>query len=88
MIKKSSKKLYNKKCRYNNFYVLAPLRRPFSELSKAAFVMNLKAEVKAPDAAKPTKKDCKSTEKACKLYEWAKHNKLKNKLRSNKIACN
>lgn len=37
--------------------IQAPLRRPSLELSNAAFVINLKAEVKAPDAAKPARKD-------------------------------
>lgn len=39
--------------------ILAPLRRPSCEFSKAAFVTNLNAEVIAPDAANPAKKDCK-----------------------------
>lgn len=38
--------------------LLAPFRRPSLELSNAAFVINLKAEVNAPDAAKPARKDC------------------------------
>lgn len=38
--------------------ILVPLRRPLSYFSKAAFVTNLKAEVKAPDAATPAEKDC------------------------------
>lgn len=41
--------------RYN---ILAPFRRPFADLSNAAFVINLKPDVSAPDAAKPAKKDC------------------------------
>jgi len=40
--------------------LLAPLRRPFLEFSKAAFVINLKADVSAPDAAKPARKDYKN----------------------------
>jgi len=55
---------------YNIFHILAPLRRPSWELSKAAFVMNLKAEVIAPDAAKPAKNDCMFTRKTCKSYAW------------------
>jgi hypothetical protein len=39
--------------------ILAPLRRPSCEFSKAAFVTNLNAEVIAPDAANPAKKDNK-----------------------------
>lgn len=38
--------------------ILTPLRRPFFDLSKAAFVITLKAEVRAPDAARPAKYDC------------------------------
>lgn len=38
--------------------VLAPFRRPSLEFSNAAFVINLKAEVNAPDAANPVRKDC------------------------------
>lgn len=38
-------------------YVLAPLRRPLLDFSKAALVISLKAEVNAPDAAKPARKD-------------------------------
>jgi hypothetical protein len=37
--------------------VLAPFRRPFCESSNAAFVINLKADVRTPDAARPAKKD-------------------------------
>jgi hypothetical protein len=33
------------------------MRRPFFELSKAALVTNLKADVRTPDAAKPAMKD-------------------------------
>lgn len=39
--------------------ILAPLRKPSREFSKAAFVIRRKADVIAPDAAKPAKKDCK-----------------------------
>ena len=35
----------------------APLRRPFCELSKAAFVTSLNPDVTAPDAADPAEKD-------------------------------
>lgn len=35
------------------------MRRPFFELSKAALVTNLKADVRTPDAAKPAMKDWK-----------------------------
>jgi len=38
--------------------LLAPFLRPSLELSNAAFVINLKAVVNAPDAAKPHRKDC------------------------------
>jgi len=38
--------------------LLAPLRRPSGEFSNAAFVINLKADVRAPDAAEPARKDC------------------------------
>lgn len=51
----------NKKCykrqQLGELNVLAPFRRPSLEFSKAAFVINLKAEVRAPDAAKPARKD-------------------------------
>lgn len=40
-----------------NSNLRAPLRRPSFEFSKAAFVISLKAEVIAPDAAKPARKD-------------------------------
>jgi len=35
--------------------ILAPLRKPSREFSKAAFVIRRKADVIAPDAAKPAK---------------------------------
>jgi hypothetical protein len=38
--------------------LLTPFRRPFLDFSNTAFVSSLKAEVKAPDAANPAKKDC------------------------------
>lgn len=38
--------------------LLAPFRRPSLEFSNAAFVISLKAEVNAPDAAEPARKDC------------------------------
>jgi hypothetical protein len=40
-----------------NSDLLAPMRRPSFELSKAALVTNLKADVRTPDAAKPAMKD-------------------------------
>lgn len=48
--------------------ILVPLRRPLSYFSKAAFVTNLKAEVKAPAAAKPARKDCWS--RTWKQHIW------------------
>lgn len=44
--------------RFSEMNLLAPLRRPSLEFSNAAFVINLKAEVSAPDAAKPARNDC------------------------------
>lgn len=59
---------------YENLHLLAPLRRPSLEFSNAAFVINLKAEVKAPDAAKPARKDWKRFNKKKDLchFEWLK----------------
>jgi len=37
--------------------LLVPLQRPFLYFSNAALVTSLKADVKAPDAAIPAKKD-------------------------------
>lgn len=37
--------------------IRAPLRRPFFEFSNAPFVINLKMEVRAPEAAQPARKD-------------------------------
>ena len=42
------------------YYSLVPFRKPLEDLSKTALVISLKHEVKAPDAAKPAKKDCKN----------------------------
>jgi hypothetical protein len=38
--------------------LLAPLRKPSLELLNIAFVINRKADVRAPDAASPARKDC------------------------------
>lgn len=43
--------------KYGNLNILAPFRKPSLEFSNAAFVINLKPEVIAPDAAKPARKD-------------------------------
>jgi hypothetical protein len=40
---------------WKNGGILAPLRKPSCELSKAAFVISRKTDVIAPDAAKPAK---------------------------------
>jgi len=47
--------------------LLAPLRSPSSEFSNIAFVINLKADVRAPDAAAPPRKDYnnKTIKKSC-----------------------
>lgn len=47
-------------CKSKTSNILVPLRRPSLDFSKAAFVISLKAEVKAPEAAKPARKDCKA----------------------------
>lgn len=55
--------------------ILAPLRRPLWDFSKAAFVTSLKAEARAPDAARPAKKDCRATKwKRIKLV-WIDENR-------------
>jgi len=41
--------------------ILAPLRSSSCELSNAAFVINLKAEIRAPDADKLARNDCRSS---------------------------
>ena len=41
-------------------HILAPLRRPLSDFSKAAFVSSLKTDVRVPAAAKPARKDCRT----------------------------
>lgn len=58
--------------RENN--ILTPLRRPLADFSKAALVMSLKAEVRAPDAAKPARKDCRIHEK--NIHEAIKSTQL------------
>ena len=40
--------------------IIAPLRRPSLEFSNAAFVINLKPEVRSPDSAKTSRKDIKN----------------------------
>lgn len=42
----------------NRIYILVPLRRPLWKSSKAAFVISLNPEVRAPEAANPAIKDC------------------------------
>jgi hypothetical protein len=41
-------------------HLLAPLRKPPLVFSKAAFVVNLRADVSAPEAPKPAKNDYRS----------------------------
>jgi len=41
-------------------YIQAPLRRPLSDFSNAAFVSSLKTEVRVPAAAQPARKDCRT----------------------------
>jgi len=44
----------------NKSNILVPFRRPFFEFSKPTFVRSLKPEARAPEAAKPARKDCKA----------------------------
>lgn len=60
---------------------MTPLRRPWSVLSKTAFVISLKPEVRAPDAAKPAKNDCKLRAKG--LVHWFIIYKIAEKVETN-----
>lgn len=44
----------------NKIYIQAPLRRPLSDFSNAAFVSSLKTAVRVPAAAQPARKDCRT----------------------------
>lgn len=48
--------------------ILAPIRSPLSDFSKATLVRSLKPDVRAPEAAKPARKDCG----ALKRYDLVK----------------
>lgn len=64
-------------------YIQTPLRRPFEDFSKAAFVISLNAEVRAPDAARPPRKDCidKTKAKNLQTFEFCPNN-MKNSRKS------
>ena len=51
--------------------LLAPLRRPSLEFSNIAFVINLKTDVSAPEAASPARKDC-NNDKTIKFFHILK----------------
>jgi len=53
--------------------LLAPLRRPSLEFSNIAFVINLKTDVSAPEAASPARKDC-NNKKPIKIFHMLKEN--------------
>jgi len=68
--------------------ILTPLRGPFLDLSNAAFVTNLRPEVRAPDAANPAKKDCRKRHPRCGKMQISLHFRVQDQLKTNSMKSN